>query len=143
MRISDWSSDVCSSDLPTVWLGLVEHLEREGGEVSTLERILVGGAPMPPALMERIERRLGAEVQTSWGMTELSPLGTAAVPGDPGRTAGVSGKPAIGVDLLLTAAAGRALDEQRGREGALGVRGDRETVVRGKRVSVREDLGGA
>src|SRR3546814_13343208 len=98
MRISDWSSDVCSSDLhsdgahlaalirgegvtagvgvPTVWLGLVEHLEREGGEVSTLERILVGGAPMPPALMERIERRLGAEVQTSWGMTELSPLGT-------------------------------------------------------------------
>src|SRR3546814_7206796 len=30
--------------VPTVWLGLVEHLEREGGEVPTLERILVGGA---------------------------------------------------------------------------------------------------
>src|SRR3546814_135942 len=78
---------------------------------------------MPPALMERSERRLGAEVQTSWGMTELSPLGTAAVPGDPGRTAGVSGKPAIGVDLLLTDAGGRALAEQRGREGHLRVRG--------------------
>ena len=109
--------------VPTVWLGLVEHLEREGGEVPTLERILVGGAPMPPALMERIERRLGAEVQTSWGMTELSPLGTAAVPGDPDRTAGVSGKPAIGVDLLLTDAEGRALAEQRGAEGHLRVRG--------------------
>src|SRR3546814_11978724 len=78
---------------------------------------------MPPALMERIERRLGAEVQTSWGMTELSPLGTAAVPGDPGRTAGVSGKPANGVDLLLNDAAGRALAEQRGKGGTLSVRG--------------------
>src|SRR3546814_1324241 len=67
MRISDWSSDVCSSDLP---------------------------------------------------------LGTAAVPGDPGRTAGVSGKPAIGVDLLLTDAEGRALAEQRGKEGQ-----DRKSVV--------------
>src|SRR3546814_10683391 len=80
-------------------------------------------ATMATALMERIERRLGAEVQTSWGMTELSPLGTAAVPGDPGRTAGVSGKPAIGVDLLLTDAEGRALAEQRGKEGHLRVRG--------------------
>ena len=30
--------------VPTVWLGLVEHLEAEGGEVPTLERILVGGS---------------------------------------------------------------------------------------------------
>src|SRR3546814_17417554 len=56
-------------------------------------------------------------------MTELSPLGTAAVPGDPGRAAGVSGKPAIGVDLLLTDAEGRALAEQRGAEGHLRVSG--------------------
>ena len=109
--------------VPTVWLGLVEHLEREGGEVPSLERILVGGASMPPALMERIERRLGAEVQTSWGMTELSPLGTAAVPGDPGRLAGLSGRPAIGVDLLLTDSEGVALADQRGAEGYLRVRG--------------------
>ncbi|WP_447763976.1 AMP-binding protein [Sphingopyxis panaciterrae] len=109
--------------VPTVWLGLVEYLEREGGEVPSLERILVGGAPMPPALMERIERRLGAEVQTSWGMTELSPLGTAAVPGDPNRRAGVSGRPAIGIDLLLTDAGGQPLAEQRGPEGHLRVRG--------------------
>jgi len=109
--------------VPTVWLGLVDHLEREGGEVPSLERILVGGAPMPPALMERIERRLGAEVQTSWGMTELSPLGTAAVPGDPARRAGVSGRPAIGIDLLLTDADGRAIADQRAGEGHLRVRG--------------------
>jgi 3-(methylthio)propionyl---CoA ligase len=109
--------------VPTVWLGLVEHLEKEGGDLPSLERILVGGASMPPALMERIEQRLGAEVQTSWGMTELSPLGTAAIPGDPERAPGVSGRPAIGIDLLLTDKEGLPLDDQRGPEGHLRVRG--------------------
>ncbi|HEY0596526.1 AMP-binding protein, partial [Sphingopyxis sp.] len=109
--------------VPTVWLGVVEYLEASGGELPSLERIIVGGAPMAPALMERIERRLGVTVQTSWGMTELSPLGTIAPPGDPLRTATVSGRPAIGVDLLLTDAAGAALAGQRGGEGHLRVRG--------------------
>ena len=77
---------------------------------------------MPPALMDRIEKRLGCIVQTSWGMTELSPLGAIA-PVSASRAAAVSGKPAIGVDLLLTDAEGRALPEQRGVEGALRVRG--------------------
>jgi len=112
-----------AAGVPTVWLGLVEHLEANGGEVPSLKRILVGGAPMAPALMQRIERRLGVTVQTSWGMTELSPSGTMALPGDPGRTASVSGRPAVGLDLLLTDAGGRALAEQRNTEGHLRVRG--------------------
>ncbi|SKB38661.1 AMP-binding protein [Sphingopyxis flava] len=116
-----------AAGVPTVWLGLLEHLEAEGGEVPTLQRILVGGASMPPALMKRIEERLGAEVQTSWGMTELSPLGTAAMPGDPARRASLSGKPAMGIDLLITDAHGRPLAQQRGAEGHLRVRGG--TVV--------------
>jgi fatty-acyl-CoA synthase len=109
--------------IATVWLGLVEHLEANGGETPTLDRIVVGGAPMAPALMERIEKRLGVTIQISWGMTELSPLGTCAAPGDPARAAHVSGRPAFGVDLLLTDAEGRALPEQRGVEGHLRVRG--------------------
>ena len=113
--------------VPTVWLGLLEHLEATGEDVPTLERIMVGGAPMAPALMERLEQRLGITVQTSWGMTELSPLGVAAPPGDPDRTAAVSGRPAVGIDLLLTDADGKPLAEQRGAEGHLRVRGP--TVV--------------
>ena len=38
--------------VPTVWLGLLEYLDASGGELPSLERIVVGGAPMPPALME-------------------------------------------------------------------------------------------
>ena len=109
--------------VPTVWLGLVEHLEATGGELPMLKRILVGGAPLPPALMERIERRLGVTLQTSWGMTELSPSGTVSAPHDPKRSAAVSGRPAVGVDLLLTDADGNPLPEQRGVEGHLRVRG--------------------
>ncbi|MBY8824361.1 AMP-binding protein [Sphingomonas colocasiae] len=109
--------------VPTVWLGLVEHLEVAGGALPSLKRIIVGGAPMAPALMARIERRLGVTVQTSWGMTELSPLGTIAPPDDPDRNPAISGRPAIGVDLLLTDAAGIPLPDQRGGEGHLQVRG--------------------
>lgn len=107
----------------TVWLGLVEHLEAEGGDLPTLQRVIVGGAPLAPALMERIEWRLGVEVQTSWGMTELSPTGTVSPPDNPGRAAHLSGRPPLGVDLLLTDAEGRPLPQQRGCEGHLRVRG--------------------
>jgi fatty-acyl-CoA synthase len=109
--------------IATVWLGLIEHLDATGGETPTLKRVVVGGAPLAPALMERIEQRLGVTVQMSWGMTEMSPLGTCASPGDPARSALVSGRPAIGVDLLLTDAEGRPLPEQRGVEGHLRARG--------------------
>jgi fatty-acyl-CoA synthase len=109
--------------IATVWLDLVEHLDRTGGEVPSLDRILVGGAPLPPALMERIESRLGVAVQTSWGMTELSPTGTVMPRDAASRSAHLSGRPAVGIDLLLTDAEGRALPEQRGVEGHLRVRG--------------------
>ena len=112
-----------ASAVPTVWLGLVEHLETEGGEVPSLKRVIVGGSPMPPALMERIERRLGVIVQTSWGMTELSPLGTIAPQYLSARSAAHSGRPALGIDLLLTDSLGRALPQQRGSEGHLRARG--------------------
>jgi acyl-CoA synthetase (AMP-forming)/AMP-acid ligase II len=109
--------------IATVWLDLVEHIDQVGGELPTLERLVVGGAPLPPALMERIESRLGVIVQTSWGMTELSPSGTVAPIYSTTRSAHLSGRPGIGVDLLLTDAEGRALPQQRGMEGHLRVRG--------------------
>jgi acyl-CoA synthetase (AMP-forming)/AMP-acid ligase II len=109
--------------VPTLWLGLVEHLDATGGDVPSLERVVVGGMPIPPALMALIERRLGVTVQTSWGMTELSPSGTVAPPGDPSRAAELSGRVAIGVDMLLTDADGKPLARQRGAEGHLRVRG--------------------
>ncbi|MBO9547502.1 AMP-binding protein, partial [Caulobacter sp.] len=109
--------------VPTVWLGLCDHLDASGMTLPSLRRIIVGGAPMPPALMERIEKQLGVPVQTSWGMTELSPVGTFGVLSAPTRDALVSGKPALGVDLLLMDEHGDPLPGQRDIEGRLHVRG--------------------
>lgn len=107
--------------VPTVWLSLFDHLDANDLEVPSLKRIMVGGAPMNAALMSRIEAR-GIAVQTTWGMTELSPLGTAAPPGDD-RSPETAGRPALGVDLMLADHEGTPLPQQRQQEGHLWVRG--------------------
>jgi len=106
----------------TVWLGLVDHLAANGIELPTLKRVLIGGSSCPDALIRRLEEGLGAEVQTSWGMTELSPIGTIAPPGTSGDARG-SGRPPMGLDLKLTDAEGNTLVPQRGVLGHLKVKG--------------------
>ncbi|WP_230974821.1 AMP-binding protein [Brevundimonas vitis] len=109
--------------VPTVWLGLLDHLDAAGGETPTLERIIIGGSSCPDSLLQRMESRLGCTVQTSWGMTELSPQGTMSPRSTlPGAARG-SGRPAMGLDLLLTDASGVPLPQQRNVEGHLRVRG--------------------
>jgi 3-(methylthio)propionyl---CoA ligase len=107
----------------TVWLGLVDHLEATGGELPALRRVLIGGSTCPDALIRRMEERLGAEIQTSWGMTELSPIGTIAPPGATPLEARGSGRPPMGLDLKLTDAEGNMLSPQRGIVGHLKVKG--------------------
>lgn len=108
--------------VPTVWQSLFDYLDSDGGKCPSLERIIVGGSPISQALMARIEAK-GIEVQTTWGMTELAPLGTATPPRSDERSPVVSGIPAVGIDLQLTDAEGNKLDEQQGVEGHLWVRG--------------------
>ena len=108
--------------VPTVWSGVFDYLDAHHLELPSLKRIMVGGAPMPLALMDRIEAR-GIAVQTTWGMTEISPLGTATPQGEVTRDTRSSGRPAVGIDLLLTDEEGHPLPEQRGIEGRLWVRG--------------------
>lgn len=109
--------------VPTVWLGLVDHLDAADGDTPSLKRIIVGGSSIPDALLHRLEDRLGVTVQTSWGMTELSPMGTVSPPADRPGAARASGRTAMGLDLQLFDAAGSALPEQRNVVGHLKVRG--------------------
>jgi len=105
----------------TVWLGVVDHLRQSGGDLPTLKRLIIGGSNCPEALIRDIEEGLGVSVQTSWGMTELSPLGTISPPGAPRHSA--SGRPPIGLDLKLKDASGRTLEQQREQGGHLWVKG--------------------
>jgi fatty-acyl-CoA synthase len=111
-----------AAGVQTVWQSLMDYLDATGGDVPTLERVLIGGSSCPDALIERMEQRLQARVQTSWGMTELSPLGTAAPPRGPERAVG-AGRMPVGLDMKLTDAAGNALPQQRNVTGHLKVKG--------------------
>jgi acyl-CoA synthetase (AMP-forming)/AMP-acid ligase II len=110
-----------AAGVQTVWLGVVDHLDTTGGELPDLKRVIIGGSSCPEALIRRIEQRLGVRVQTSWGMTELSPLGAVAPPDAPSSSA--AGRPVMGLDLKLTDANGATLPQQRGPVGHLKVKG--------------------
>ncbi|RZI99373.1 MAG: AMP-dependent synthetase [Brevundimonas sp.] len=109
--------------VPTVWLGLLDHLDAVGEDTPSLERVIIGGSSCPDSLIRRMENRLGATVQTSWGMTELSPLGAISPRSTTPGAARGSGRPVMGLDLLLTDAAGVALPDQRDGVGHLKVKG--------------------
>jgi acyl-CoA synthetase (AMP-forming)/AMP-acid ligase II len=66
--------------VPTVWLGLLQHLESTGAKLDTLERVVIGGSACPRAMTEAFETKYGVSVAHAWGMTELSPLGSFCSP---------------------------------------------------------------
>ncbi len=112
-----------AAGVQTLWLGVLDHLDAVGGELPDLKRVLIGGSSCQDALMRRMEERFGAQVQTSWGMTELSPLGTIALPGARWSPTRASGRPVMGLDLKLADADGVTLAQQRGVVGHLRVKG--------------------
>jgi len=65
----------CTAGVPTVWAMLLHYLEKEGLRLSTLKRLVVGGAAAPRSMIEKFER-YGIEVFHAWGMTEMSPVGS-------------------------------------------------------------------
>jgi 3-(methylthio)propionyl---CoA ligase len=66
-----------SLGVPTIWLGLLAHMEKQNVKFSTLKETVVGGASCPPIVIEKFIRDYGVNVVHAWGMTETSPLGTA------------------------------------------------------------------
>ncbi len=67
----------CSAGVPTVWQGLLAHVEANGLRFSTMKRTVIGGSACPPAMLRMFEEKYGVQVLHAWGMTEMSPLGTA------------------------------------------------------------------
>ncbi|MFZ6639085.1 3-(methylthio)propionyl-CoA ligase [Undibacterium sp. TC4M20W] len=66
-----------SAGVPTVWLGLLTYVAQNNLKFSTFKRTVIGGSACPPAMMKTLRNTYGVEVVHAWGMTEMSPLGTA------------------------------------------------------------------
>ncbi len=65
-----------SAGVPTVWLGLLQHVSANDLKFSTFRRTVIGGSACPPAMIRAFQEQYGVDVIHAWGMTEMSPLGT-------------------------------------------------------------------
>ena len=63
--------------VPTVWLALLQYLRTEGKKLSTLKFVGIGGSACPPDMIRAFEDDYGVRVRHAWGMTEMSPVGSA------------------------------------------------------------------
>ncbi|ANN15002.1 long-chain fatty acid--CoA ligase [Amycolatopsis orientalis] len=66
--------------VPTIWQGLLSHLDANPQDISHLREVVVGGSAAPPSLMHAFEDRYNVPILHAWGMTETSPLGSVARP---------------------------------------------------------------
>ncbi|MDE2134227.1 MAG: long-chain-fatty-acid--CoA ligase [Alphaproteobacteria bacterium] len=118
--------------VPTVWQGVLNHLQETGKTLPHLQRVLIGGAACPRSMIETFEKKYGIEVIHGWGMTEMSPLGTLNTP--TAKTAELpyeqrldskagQGRPPFGVEMKIVDGNGRELPRDGVAVGRLKVRG--------------------
>jgi fatty-acyl-CoA synthase len=63
-----------SAGVPTVWLGILQVLEEDGGDLGPLERIICGGSAAPVSMIRTFEQRYGVQFIHAYGMTEATPV---------------------------------------------------------------------
>lgn len=121
--------------VPTIWLQFQQYVQAQSLDPVTelrLKRVLIGGAAVPPAVVETFEKRFGVRVLHAWGMTETSPIGTLCNPLQKHQLAteaqrielqSKQGRVPYGVSLKITDEANAALPHDGIAAGRLLVRG--------------------
>ena len=118
--------------VPTVWLMLLQDLEKTGGKLPHLKRVVIGGSACPRAMTKTFQDKYGVEVVHAWGMTEMSPLGSlctmkpeyAALGGEAKLDVEMKqGHPPFGVEMKITDDDGKPLPWDGKTFGRLKVRG--------------------
>jgi fatty-acyl-CoA synthase len=121
-----------SAGVPTVWLGLLQHVKQHNLKFSTFKRTVIGGSACPPAMIRTFQEDYGVEVLHAWGMTEMSPLGTVCtlkgkhLQLDKEQRYAIQfkqGRPLYGVDMKIVDDAGKELPWDGKAFGDLLVRG--------------------
>lgn len=93
--------------VPTIWINLLQQIEKTGAKLPKVHTVLCGGAALPPSLWDAMERN-GLHMLHAWGMTETSPLGTSATPRtwhapeDHRRVRLTQGAPAPGIEIRIS-----------------------------------------
>ncbi len=66
-----------AAGVPTIWIGLLNVLEKELVDLSALRAIYCGGSAVPRSLIEGLQRK-SLNIVQAWGMTETSPLASVS-----------------------------------------------------------------
>ena len=62
--------------VPTVWLMLLNHMDKIGKKLETVDNVIVGGSAAPISMIRAFQENHDAFLIHAWGMTEMSPIGT-------------------------------------------------------------------
>ncbi|MDM0073751.1 3-(methylthio)propionyl-CoA ligase [Variovorax sp. J2P1-59] len=121
-----------SAGVPTVWQGLLAHVESNRLRFSTMRRTVIGGSACPREMLQTFQERYDVHVLHAWGMTETSPVGTVcalkpaqlALEGE-ARLAlqAKQGRAVFGVDIKVVGEDGSELPRDGTSAGELMVRG--------------------
>jgi fatty-acyl-CoA synthase len=118
--------------VPTVWLMLLQDLEKTGAMLPHLKHVVIGGSACPRAMTKTFEEKYGVKVNHAWGMTEMSPLGTlGSLKPEYAKLTGEAkldvqqkqGHPPFGVEMKITDDEGNELPWDGKKFGRLKVRG--------------------
>ena len=121
-----------SAGVPTIWLGLMQHVEQHGLRFSSMRRTAVGGSAMPAALIAKFADEYGVEVRHGWGMTETTAVATISCltakdmelpAAQQHATIARQGKSVFGVEIKIVDESGATLPRDGVAQGELMVRG--------------------
>lgn len=76
-RMMDEEHVTLAGGVPTIWIGLLNLLDKHTFDLSALRMIICGGSAIPQALIEGLARK-NIQIVQAWGMTETSPLASLA-----------------------------------------------------------------
>lgn len=80
LELFDAEKVTITGGVPTVVMSILDKLDATPDKYQlNLRTIAIGGSCAPRFLVEAFDERYGIHVLNTWGMTELSPLGTTAV----------------------------------------------------------------
>jgi fatty-acyl-CoA synthase len=79
-RLIDDENVTFTAGVPTVWIDLLEYLEDDEADLSSLDRILTGGSAIPREIMRRYDEAYDVTIEHAWGMTETMSVGSYSRP---------------------------------------------------------------
>ena len=131
-ELMDSEQVTISAGVPTIWMGLIQHVEQNNLRFAHMKRTCVGGSAMPMALIAKFVDVYGVEVRHGWGMTETTAVATMSLLTRTDRLKPVAeqhvivakqGRAVSGIEIKIVDENGTTLPRDGTSQGELMVRG--------------------